>query len=97
MPLCAKWCISYKYGCSTIYNGCAINNDKKFLANYFDVLELKHAHIIDNFKALSDYDDLNLFLLYNRLLIKPSKKSPKKSSLRIELLKSLIKFYLYIV
>ena len=34
-----------------IDNGCAINNDKKFLAKYFDVLELKHAHIIYHFKA----------------------------------------------
>ena len=32
-------------------NGCAINNDKKFLDKYFDVLELKHAHIIYHFKA----------------------------------------------
>ena len=33
------------------YIGCAINNDKKFLAKYVDVLELKHAHIIYIFIA----------------------------------------------
>ena len=34
-----------------VNNGCAINNDKKFLAKYFDVLELKHAHILYHFRA----------------------------------------------
>ena len=32
-------------------NGCTINNDKKFLTKYFDVLELKHANITYQFKA----------------------------------------------